>query len=461
VKCHRWSPVIPLALGLRPGIAQAASGPPTMGLGEYLEHWANSKWVDMVVAVQKGFAEIVWFFARFALATYQQVSNGAIVQIKEGFFETLAQLMPSILKDIVLGTNGLFYVALVLAGLLMIVPMVGYGHRLVKPERVLIWGVLLSVLFILGTRGYDLIGYIEGLRVWMMNTVVKAGVTELDFLVTEPMLAANNETELTLDFSLPVEFEQTYYPPRQTQTYRVVIAGFGTDLKDVGVETEGSRQIRLDAAASGTVMAAYAAVGAYIIFLFALLRALLDLAAMITILFFFAGLPLGFFEFGSQVLGDTLMRYVQLVVLSLAMAIFIALSGSILARIRPGRDLAQIGIALVFMLVFILLLHAGVGRALSLLMESGKGMYMSTRAVIQMPSNVRGDVLLPSEMAFHMPSNSLTISPGMGQNLFATGLLVASEVVSWYTGGAVGALSGSELTRAFARGNVFRNNGRG
>ena len=68
-------------------------------------------------------------------------------------------------------------------------------------------------------------------------------------------------------------------------------------------------------------------VGGYTSLLFALVFALLMTASLGLIIFLFAALPMGLFEFGKTVVGGILNKYLQIVILSIGASIFTGIVG--------------------------------------------------------------------------------------------------------------------------------------
>ena len=84
--------------------------------------------------------------------------------------------LPPVLRNILFGAGGgLFYMALILAGLCRIVPqLMNYGRRIVELGRILLMSVLVITLFISSTAGYDFIIGIEMARQDLSSTITGA-----------------------------------------------------------------------------------------------------------------------------------------------------------------------------------------------------------------------------------------------------------------------------------------------
>ena len=138
------------------------------GAGAFISEWG----VTLAISVISIITMVVWFLDRAALALFELVTGGAwLLDLKTNFIDGIASFLPDVLRDTAFGPAGLMYLALILAGILMTIPIMAQGmNKLAKPGRVMTWGVLLSVLFVSGTVGYDLLDKIETMRQEMMQT---------------------------------------------------------------------------------------------------------------------------------------------------------------------------------------------------------------------------------------------------------------------------------------------------
>jgi len=475
-----------MAILASPALAITSSDgdPPLMGPGEYFQRWWHIAQADLIVGMERGTCSIVWTFDRLALLTYDKiVQEGVTRDVREAMLDAVANLMPDVLRNLFFGASGgvgLMYLALILAGLVMIaVPLFGGGGvTMIRLDRVLTWGVLITALFISTGLGYDFIGLVEDVRVGMMDSVAQNSTTSLKRLVTDPMMARPDEVLVTIfNFVLPDKFEKTYFPEPVTQIYRVVLVDvkLGSMAEDTPVETEASIERRKVQAAAGIVMALFSALGAVLIFMFALIHALLDLAALVTLLFLFAALPLGFFDFGIYVLSDTLNRYVQIAVVGLVVAIFMAIAAILLDRIMTNiNDPRTFSIAALYIFLAITILKAAFSRAFALLREAGGGVASSTKAVIGTTATGSG-VFAVTGMAGVLASSSTSSATSQGSKKAMVERAIGAAAVGatrgffsggGYAGAAKGALKSTahaikDETQKKRRGNVFVNNGRG
>lgn len=330
------------------------------GAGAFISEWG----VTLAISVISIISMVVWFLDRAALALFELVTGGAwLLDLKTNFIDGIASFLPDVLRDTAFGPTGLMYIALVLAGILMTIPIISQGiNRLAKPGRVMTWGVLLSVLFISGTVGYDLIDRVETMRQAMMQTTIG---TDADYGVTKlvlvPMHAQESEAALQLNdlSTLPTQFMSRFYPDVEKIdiSVRVVESGwFG--VVESEIESPESKVARI----AGAVLALfYSMLGFFagiIVLLSGVTFVILGVAALFLILFLFAALPLGFFEFGETVLRMILERYFQVIIYSLGVSIFIRMAGGMVDQLPNLSDIGTLLEWLLLMIVFYLALRA-------------------------------------------------------------------------------------------------------
>jgi hypothetical protein len=225
------------------------------GGGAFLSEWG----ISLAVSIISIIVMVVWFLDRAALALFEMVTGGTwLLDLKTDFIQGIASFLPDVLRDTAFGPSGLMYLALILAGLLMIIPAATAGmNRLVKPQRVMIWGVLLAALFVSGTVGYDLIDLIEDMRQSMMqSTIGNDSDYGVEKLVLVPMHAQPSEKEMQFDTlsDLPNDFVDSFFPPIEKIeiSVRVVESGwFG--VVESEIESPESKAARI----AGAVMAVF------------------------------------------------------------------------------------------------------------------------------------------------------------------------------------------------------------
>jgi hypothetical protein len=430
------------------------------GAGAFISEWG----VTLAISVISIISMVVWFLDRAALALFEFVTGGTwLLDLKTDFIEGIASFLPDVLRDTAFGEGGLMYIALVLAGLLMIVPTVAAGmNKLVKPQRVMIWGVLLSVLFVGGTVGYDLIDQIENLRQDMMQNAIGSDADYgVEKLILVPMHAQESEAEMQLtDIStLPSQFMTSFFPEvvKIDISVRVVESGwFG--VVESEIESPESKLARIAGAVLALFYSLLGFFAAIIVFLSGISFVLLGVAALFLILFLFAALPLGFFEFGETVLRMIMERYVQVVIYSLGIAIFVRLAGGMVDQLPNLDSITTLLEWLLLMIVFYLSLRAILKSSFGLLSASFNTMSGSMGAVWSGAGPATGPSLgdRAKQVAGGAVSGALMMGGPQGAMIGAAATLFSSPMMMRGTGTA----SGNQAPRPESVvGDVFENNG--
>jgi hypothetical protein len=344
------------------------------------------------ISAMKFLVTVYWLLARVLLWLTENVLTGQWqATVRESLLNELTTIMggrSGVLVQIVGGGAGLFGIALLLAGLFMTFPMLE-GAKLVKVDRVLVWGALLMALFIGSSYGFDLIGGIEALRVQMMMIVSggaaspdapldqpallqdKLPAEALSNLITIPMMASDTEahtlTNETL-WTLPLNMTARsyggvggYFPSiddRDKKAFRVTAGSMLNDQLELIYRAEMVKPSVIEQnttlARMGLVRMAMGYYGAMILALFGLVFIILTVASLIMIVFFVAALPLGFFEFGGQILLNLGKQYMGVVALSLFAALTVRLMGGLTANLLA--DLSSFSAVLTYLasLTFVL-----------------------------------------------------------------------------------------------------------
>ena len=304
---------------------------------EYLQLKVSQNVGAALLSGMEKFTGLLWFVERLAVNFAQFALSGTLwTQIREAILGMLASILGGsggVLDVIIRGPNGLFYLALVLAGIIMIVQFAVFVQRPVKVERVFLWGVFIIALFIGSTQGFDMIGALEQLRVNLMQTVLSGETVDLSSLVGAPMRATAAEAvtvEEAKPLALPLAFTATYFPGvenLEVWQFRVRVPTPLNNIIDVvfpgNLFQEGALTTASSQAVGGLLLALLTLVPAAVLFLAGLILMLLTAASLVLIIFFVAALPLGFFEFGATILGGITRQYMGIVLLSLFTAIFI------------------------------------------------------------------------------------------------------------------------------------------
>jgi hypothetical protein len=432
------------------------------GAGAFISEWG----VTLAISVISIITMVVWFLDRAALALFELVTGGSwLMSLKTDFIDGIASFLPEVLRDTAFGPTGLMYIALVLAGILMTIPIMAQGiNRLAKPGRVMTWGVLLSVLFVSGTVGYDLIDRVETMRQDMMQATIG---TEADYGVTKlilvPMHAQESEAALQLtDLStLPNDFMTRFYPKVQKIDISVKVVESGWfGVVESEIESPESKLARI----AGAVLALfYSMLGFFagiIVLLSGVTFVILGVAALFLILFLFAALPLGFFEFGETILRMIVERYVQVIMYSLGVSIFIRLAGGMVDQLPNLSDVGTLLQWLLLMIVFYLALRAIMKSSFGLLSASFMTFNSSIGAVWSGSGPSAGPGLMDKakQVAGGAVTGALLMGGAPGALMGAAGSALGIPMMMR------GSTAASQAAESVARsepvqGDVFQNNG--
>lgn len=289
---------------------------------------------SMMASAASALDALSWLLGRLSLKLGDFAVNGTLYdKLRQAFLDGLASFMPEVIQTVSFGESGLLYLGIVLAGMLMILPFaMANGMRLVRPERVIMWGVIMAALFVSSTVGYDLLGYLERLRTTLIQTALGGGQSfqSMSAFVGKPFLATDAEAS-ALDMNnllaLPQAFHERYLAAPEYEEYTVKIPPITANGLFESSENASARSLL---ALQSLLFAALGFGAAYIIAIFSIGFILLDVAALVLIVFFVAALPLGFFEFGANILMGLVERYVQIVALGLALAILLRLMSGVM-----------------------------------------------------------------------------------------------------------------------------------
>lgn len=299
------------------------------GIG-VLTDFIGSVMNDFTIEMVKALATVFWYLEKIAAFITDFLTQENLWEmVLETLMSALSDIFPAILDRLLFGdgSGGLLYMALMLAGLFLILPNIG-GTRLVDPGRVITWAVIIIALFVGSVWGYDLIGVMEGLRQGSTQIVIDA-VTDTDSLsdlVGQPMQAEPAEIE-DWTFALPSAFDNNFYPEPADSDYdtreMVILDNWvmGRWAFEFRIENEASQDFRTERSREGILMAGLTLVPAFVLLLFGITFATLAAAALVLIIFFLTALPLGFFEFGAPILTGIAKQYAYLFALTLAATI--------------------------------------------------------------------------------------------------------------------------------------------
>ncbi len=393
---------------------------------------------NIVIGALKGVAYLAWLLDRVAAFVFTKsvTDNSWLLNIRTEMLNGFRQIMPAILRDTAFGGGSLMYVALSLAGLLMMIPLWGMGARFVRPEKVMVWGALLSLLFIGGSFGYDFIGMVENFRQGLVTGIIQngGGTLPLDRLLLQPMKAGGGDLGFDQAMTLPPVFDSAYFPAAElTEVTISAGSGIGFGLGNTNVETPEERQKRFLLAGWGAFYAAISVLGAWLLVVVGIAYLILAFTALVLILFLFAALPLGFFEFGGVLLSSIMQRYFQIVMQSLALAIFMRwLSNGLgfIVDVNTPTNALLWGVVVVIMSIVASTFANG---SIKLMLESGQ----SFQAV---------------GATFGGPSMTQRVIGGAGKALGAVATVVTAGAA--ITGNAPTAFAASQVANVFnAAGN--------
>lgn len=314
---------------------------------QILLDWLLSHLVDLQIAALNALSTLCWWVEKLgnAIATFL-MSEDLWSLLLDGLLQTATSAAPSLFQTLLFSPTGLFYIALCLAGVLLII---SYGDRqIAEPSQVLLWGLIVSALFVSTTLGYDLVGQIEAARRWTaveaMTAVAPNG--QVSDLITIPMRATPEEVT-DLGWTLPAQFTtEFYYDPTEFITQSAVLVDTwltGQIILEVQVEVEAAQETRKQAAWQGVLLAVLTLAPAAIEAMFGLIFATIAASVLVLIIFFLAVVPLGFFSFGKSILHSIVSQYTFLWALTLAGSIFVGLLLGTGQLFLPGSpDLAAV-----------------------------------------------------------------------------------------------------------------------
>lgn len=273
-----------------------------------LAEWGATFLNDLAIAGMKAAATVCWELEKVGAGITRFLIQADMWDVLlDSVMNSLRTVTPTILQNLIFGAEGggLFYLALMLAGIFMIIPQMGRS-RLVDAGHAILWLALIVTLFISSTAGFDLLQGIEGLRADTVGLLNPTEGASLDDLVARPMRASASDL-LTYDFVLPGAFEDEYFTSDRELERAEILWGV-----EVSYETEASRERRGEAARTGIALAALTLLPGITLLLFGMIFATLTASALVLITFFIVALPLGFFEFGSHILMGIARQYVYL-----------------------------------------------------------------------------------------------------------------------------------------------------
>lgn len=299
---------------------------------EALIIWLEALIKTALIWTIRGMALAIWYVEKAAAWVSEQIITSTIWEtIVADLLTTLGASLPDTLRSVLFGTGGgLFYIALIGVSIVLVVPhLLKNGNQPVRFERVMGWSMLVIVMFISSTIGYDAISNIEQLRMQTISGISSGwGAGTVSDFVARPMSATAVEINVN-EFLLPAAFAAEYFP--EPTAYEVIEIIFydapiiGTNSATVTVETDESLAFRITQASLGIVITIINLIPTMMVVILALSFATLTASALVLILFFLLALPVGLFEIGGALLSQIASRYVVVWALSIFIATFPAM----------------------------------------------------------------------------------------------------------------------------------------
>ncbi|MCB0078407.1 MAG: hypothetical protein KDD73_13415 [Anaerolineales bacterium] len=289
--------------------------------------WWAAQLNNFFIEVMRAATTALWLLEQVAAGIMRFLTEEDLWGLLlENTLGTLRDTMPDLLQGLIFagdGAGGLLYLALMLAGIFLILPNLSHA-RPVEGARVLIWAVVIATLFISSLVGYDLVGYIEQVRQGATTLVVEAiddGGAQLDDIVRVPMYATAEEMG-QYTFQLPAQFEMHYFPAPDEAAFEeryitFIDSPFFTWQMTLRVESSANQEERRQKGQTGIAVGGLVLVPAAVLLLFGIVYATLAAAALVLIVFFLVALPLGFFEFGGAILRGITKQYMYLFAITL------------------------------------------------------------------------------------------------------------------------------------------------
>ena len=345
-----------------------------LGLMQVLENMGQRLMSGLAIGIMRGISEVIWIVDRAAAFIFSKsvTDNSWLMNLKDQMLNMFSGMMPGLLQSIAFGRDGLMYIAISIAGLLMMIPMWVSGARFVRAERVMLWGILLSMLFVGGSFGYDFISMLENYRQGLVTNIVQGTSMPLDRMIQQPMLAGDGDIGFDSDLlRLPPVFDSTYFPEPQL-TEVTISEGGGFGFGNAFIETTEAIRSRLILAGQGVFYAIISLFGAWLLLLVGFTYVVLAFTALLLIVFLFAALPLGFFEVGGLILNSLMQRYFQVAMQSLALAIFLRWLAGGLGYIVDVNTVQNSLTWLVVLVVMIVVTTTFLNGSIQIMMQSGQ-----------------------------------------------------------------------------------------
>lgn len=390
--------------------------------------------VTLIWWLEKAVANIAMWFA----------SEDVWASILQSVLDVMEARLPDVLNATVIAT--LFPLALALGGLFMVAQMEEKAP--VKPVDALVWMVFVVILFINpvpGASGYTLIDQIETTRRDIADTIttIIAPTGDPRDIVAIPMRAIPATDMDHYRFELPPQFETAFFPPASDmETITAVFIDnwlFGTIQFDFTIENEGAQQARQAQAREGFLLAFVSLASVALLGEFGIVYMLISAGVMVLILFFFASIPLGFFDVGKEIMTNIGKLYVTMVSLTIASSLFLGIAiQAVIVTLTNNPSLTQMMTFVPIALVYGLVMAMIIKTAYWLLTNTLQVVTNSVRAVVATQSG-RGDV--PTENPAHEKAL------GLAGDVAGLATIGVSSLAMGGIQTAIPAVAGSALSR--------------
>ncbi|NPA90919.1 MAG: hypothetical protein GXO55_05670 [Chloroflexi bacterium] len=344
-----WAGAVPapVAAASTPSAPLADQSDNVVPFGEWVSNFLQRSALSLGVGSVYVISTVEWFLTRFALFVIQTVlGNDWSTQLVDTTLQQLQTTMPQTLQSIMLGQNGLLYIALAIAGLTMVFPFLMRGSP-VRIDRVFIWAALILGLFA-GSEaaGYNVISLFEHTRVAMLQAILGMGgqnpAGALQHLVLEPWRATQAEAQLDLNFRVPQGFKQAFFPEPEFERRKVEVI-FNFWEADWALETPQSMERRRSGAFQAMFWSSVGMYGVIVLGFVAVAFIALTLASLLLIVLFLATLPLALFSFGEALVLRVVHRWLGVVAMTIFLGVFLKItSGWVQNLSLAGSELSAV-----------------------------------------------------------------------------------------------------------------------
>lgn len=301
---------------------------------EALVQWFLDATTFWLVSILKQIATVIWMVQRAIGATANLITtsdfwSGGL----EMLLDELSEGLPSAYTNILLGNSGLMYLGLIMAGTFLLLPQFVVRRRPVELDRVIYWAMFVSMLFISSSAGFNFIRGLEMARLNMSQSVRTNTVPGGSMAGIVTGMVGATEAEVTdvsiFEWSLPNFMETTFFEYEGTID-EIEIVYYDIDLLGVlqttkidvlTVDTPESRIERINMAMEGLWRVVFNIVPTALALIILGIFVLLAVQAVMCIIYFLFVLPVGMFEFGTNMLAEIAQRYLMIWIISILVGV--------------------------------------------------------------------------------------------------------------------------------------------